>query len=264
MKILASIAAAMLVCFSGQAQAASTTDAAVAHSPADDGTRAARVSTSEGAPESRIRAVLAARLSKGLRIDNVAKSPYFQLYEVRIGNQLLYTDEQVSYVFSGRVLDGKTLENLTEERINKLTAVNFTDLPLKDAIKMVNGTGARQIAYFTDPNCPYCKQLEQTLTHLKDATVYVFLYPILSEDSIVKAKALWCASDRVGAWNDWMLRGKMVSTPGTCETPLVSNHALAEKLNVHATPTLVLSNGQRVSGALPATELEQAIADAGK
>lgn len=217
-----------------------------------------------GGAEANIRRTMEARLRPGTKIDGIEKSPYFGLYEVRIGSDLLYTDEKVSFIFAGSVLDGKTMANLTEERINKLTAIKFDELPLKDSIKMVNGTGKRQIAYFSDPNCGYCKQFERSLVQVKDATVYVFLYPILSEDSVVKSKALWCAPDRVKAWNDWMLRGQMVAGPGTCDTTAIdTNHALGQRLNVRATPTIVLGNGQKIPGAIPVAQLEQALAEAG-
>jgi len=214
-----------------------------------------------GGAESNIRRLLEARLRPGTKIDGVTKSPFFGLYEARIGADLLYTDEKVTYIFLGSILDGKSLDNLTEERVNKLTAIKFEDLPLKDAIKMVNGTGKRQIAYFADPNCGYCKQFERSLAQVKDTTVYVFLYAILSDDSVVKAKALWCAPDRTKAWNDWMLRGQMASS-APCENPIDSNHALGQRLNVKATPTTILANGQRIPGAVPIAQIEKAIADA--
>ncbi len=214
-----------------------------------------------GGPEANIRRIIESRLKPGVKIGDIVKTPYFGLYEVPIGSSILYTDEKVTYLLDGNVLDGKTLDNLTEERIEKLSAVKFDELPLKDALKMVNGTGKRQLAYFTDPNCPYCKQLEHTLTQLKDTTVYVFLYPILSDDSIVKAKEVWCAEDRVKAWNDWMLRGKMVSNAGNCDNPIDSNRALGQRLRVKATPTMVLGNGLRIPGAITVAEIEKALAE---
>jgi len=219
-----------------------------------------------GGAETNIRRALETKLRPGTKIDGIVKSPYFGLYEVRIGSDLLYTDERVTYIFAGAsVLDGKTMENLTEERINKLTAVKFDDLPLKDSIKMVNGTGKRQIAYFADPNCGYCKQFERSLTQVKDATVYVFLYPILSEDSVAKSKALWCAPDRVKAWNDWMLRGQMApASQAACDTTAIDTvHALGQRMNVRATPTIILGNGQKIPGAIPVAQLEKALAEAG-
>jgi thiol:disulfide interchange protein DsbC len=213
-------------------------------------------------PELNIRHQIEQRLRPGTKIDAVTKSPYLGLYEVRIGNDLLYTDEKATYIFAGSILDGKTMANLTEERVAKLTAVKFEDLPFNNAIKVVNGTGKRQIAYFSDPNCPYCKQYEKSLTELKDTTVYVFLYAILGDDSTKKAKALWCAPDRARAWNDWMLRAQMVA-PKSCNDPIESNLELGRRMNVRATPTTILSNGEKVPGAIPIAQLQKAIADAG-
>ncbi|HEY4375355.1 MAG TPA: DsbC family protein [Burkholderiales bacterium] len=214
-------------------------------------------------PEINIAHQVESRLKPGTKVDGVAKSPYLGLYEVRIGNDLLYTDEKVTYIFAGSILDGKTLDNLTEARINKLTAVRFQDLPFDHAIKVVNGTGKRQIAYFSDPNCPYCKQYEKNLTQIKDTTVYIFLYAILGDDSVKKAKALWCAPDRARAWNDWMLRGQMVNT-AACDNPVDANRELGMRLNVRATPTTILSNGERVPGVIPMAQLQKVIADAGQ
>jgi len=213
-------------------------------------------------PELNIRRQVESRLKPGTKIDAVTKSPYLGLYEIRIGSDLLYTDEKVTYIFAGSILDGKTMENLTEERVAKLSAVKFDELPFGNAIKVVNGTGKRQIAYFSDPNCPYCKQYEKSLTELKDTTVYVFLYAILGDDSTKKAKALWCAPDRARAWNDWMLRAQMVA-PKSCNDPIEANLALGRRMNVRATPTPILSNGEKVPGAIPIAQLEKAIADAG-
>jgi thiol:disulfide interchange protein DsbC len=213
-------------------------------------------------PEINIAHLVESRLKPGTKVESVTKAPFFGLYEVRVGSDILYTDENVNYLFAGSVYDTKTMTNLTEERVAKLTTVRFEDLPFKDSIKLVNGTGKRQIAYFSDPNCPYCKQYEKNLTQIKDTTVYVFLYAILGDDSVKKAKTLWCAPDRAKAWNDWMLRGQMASTPA-CDSPIDSNRALGERLNVRATPTTILSNGERVPGAIPIAQLQKAIADAG-
>jgi thiol:disulfide interchange protein DsbC len=225
---------------------------------------AAKAGTKIGGPEANIRRAMESKMRPGTKIDGVEKSPYFGLYEVRIGSDLLYTDEKMTFIIAGTVFDGKTMANLSEERINKLTAVKFEELPLKDSIKMVNGTGKRQVAYFADPNCGYCKQFERSLTQVKDATVYVFLYPILSEDSVVKSKLLWCAPDRVKAWNDWMLRGQISPGQATCDTTAIDNNgALGKRLNVRATPTIVLGNGQKIPGAIPVAQLEKALAEAG-
>ena len=216
-----------------------------------------------GETELRIKQLLESRLRPGTKVDGVVRTPYFGLYEARIGTELIYTDAKADFLFAGSVLDAKTMENLSEERINQLSAIKWDELPLQNALKQVNGNGKRQIAYFADPNCGYCKRFEQqTLAQLKDTTVYLFIYPILSPDSTAKGKAIWCSKDKLKTWNDWMLRGQAPTGPGTCDNPIEANQALGQRINVRATPTVFLTNGQKVPGAIPLAQLEKLITDA--
>lgn len=200
------------------------------------------------ANEALIRKTLEARV-QGIKIDGVMKTTYLGLWEVRVGDELLYTDEKVSYVFSGSVLDGRNMKNLTEERLQKLTAIKFEDLPLEQAVKVVRGNGRRQLAVFEDPNCGFCKRFEQDLAKLEDVTVYVFLYPILSQNSVDKSKAVWCSADRAKAWSDLMLSSKTSTLERTCDNPVEKNLELGRKMRINGTPTTFLPNGQRIVGA---------------
>ena len=216
-----------------------------------------------GETELKIKQLLESRLRPGTKVDGVVKTPYMGLYEARIGTELIYTDAKVDYILAGSVLDAKTMDNLTEERVNQLSAIKWEELPLANAIKQVNGNGKRQVAYFADPNCGYCKRFEQqALAQLKDTTVHIFLYPILSPDSTVKAKSVWCSKDKLKTWNDWMLKGQVPTASGTCDNPIDANRALGERMNVRATPTVFLVNGQKVPGAIPHDQLEKLVAAA--
>jgi thiol:disulfide interchange protein DsbC len=200
------------------------------------------------ANEALIRKTLESRL-QGVKVEGVVKTPYLGLWEVRVGDELLYTDEKVSYIFSGNVLDGRNMKNLTEERLQKLTAIKFEDLPFSQAFKVVRGNGRRQLAIFEDPNCGYCKRFEQDLAKLDDVTVHVFLYPILSQNSVDKSKAVWCSSDRAKAWSDLMLGSGTPSASRGCDNPVDKNIELGRRMRIDGTPTTFLANGQRIVGA---------------
>jgi thiol:disulfide interchange protein DsbC len=218
-----------------------------------------------GGPEANIKRLMETRMRPGTTIDGVSKTPFFGLYEVRVGSEVVYTDEKVTYLFHGSVLDGKTMENLTQERIDKLSTIKFDDLPVASAIKMVNGSGKRKIAYFADPNCGYCKKFErEALAQLKDTTVYIFVYPILSPDSVTKSKAILCSPDKFKAWNDWMTKGQMTTAQGNCDTPIDTVQAMGQKMRINATPTIFLANGRRIPGAISLAQLESAIGEATK
>jgi thiol:disulfide interchange protein DsbC len=205
-------------------------------------------------------------IGPGYKIASVFKTPVFGgLYELRVGDNLLYTDEAVTYVLSGNVFDGKTFDNLTEERISKLTAVPFAELPLDLAFKTVNGKGSRKLAVFEDPNCGYCKRFRKTLSEVDDVTLYTFVVPLLGPDSLAKTKALYCAPDKAKVWDDWMLRGKALPTDGSCKDANVEKLiALRTKLNVSGTPTVFFADGSRLAGAAPKEQIEQRLAAAAK
>ena len=201
----------------------------------------------------------------GQAVDTVKKTPYGGLYEVVLkSGELVYTDAAVSFLLDGNVIDTKTKQNVTQARMAQLMKIDFATLPLDQAIKQVRGNGKRVIASFEDPNCGYCKRLAKDLQGLKDATVYTFLYPILSPDSTEKSKNIWCSKDRAAAWNDWMTAGKTPAAAAAgCDTSAIDkNVALGQKIKVSGTPTIFTSDGNRLPGAVPLAQLEQAMVQA--
>lgn len=199
----------------------------------------------------------------GAKVQSVTKTPYAGLYEVLVeGPQLIYSDDKAKYVFMGAVLDLDAQKNLTEERMQKLTAVKFDTLPLGDAIKVVKGNGSRKIAVFSDADCPYCKKFEQELVNVTDITVYNFLMPLeqLHPEAGKKSRQIWCAPDKVKAWDDWMMKGTLPKNDGSCDNPVAKTIQLGEKLGVKGTPTIIFADGRRVPGMIPAAKLEQLLA----
>ncbi|CAM3394923.1 DsbC family protein [Paracidovorax anthurii] len=214
------------------------------------------------AQESAIRKALAGRIPQLQKIDEVRTTPMPGLYEVRVGTDLFYTDAKGNYLIQGELIDTKARRNLTEDRINKLTAVDFPSLPFQDAFTIVRGNGQRKIAVFEDPNCGYCKRFEKDLQNVDNVTVYLFLYPILSPDSAEKSRNIWCAKDRVTAWQDMMVRDKPPAA-GSCDTAaLQRNLAFGKKHKITGTPTIIFTDGTRVPGAIDSREVEKRIAEA--
>lgn len=214
------------------------------------------------ADEADVKKAVEAWVGKAAKVDAVRKAGFLGLYEVQVGGDLIYTDEKVGHVFIGNVIDVKAKKDLTDERKAKLSQIKFSDLPLDMAIKQVKGNGKRVVATFEDPNCMYCRKLAKEMQGLTDVTIYTFLYPILSQDSVDKSKAIWCAPDRAKAWNDLMLNGT-VPTAGNCDAPVEKIVALGRKLNIRGTPTIFLPDGSRVPGFMPGPQLDQAISRAG-
>ena len=195
-------------------------------------------------------------------VQQVNKSPIPGLYEVVTGDHIFYTNKAAQYLIDGQMFDLKTRTNVTEARARQLFAVDFAKLPLELAVKRVKGNGSRKMAYFTDPNCGYCKKLEHELLNVSDVTLYLFLYPIF-EGSAEKVRGIWCSDDKVKAWDDLMQNG--VQPPvGTCDAPSNQVLALGKKLRVNGTPALIFANGVINPGYMPADALNKALDDNNK
>lgn len=214
--------------------------------------------------EANLKKLLQNRLGPEAPIESVTKTPYSGLFEVKVGSELIYTDAEGKYVFIGRILDTETSRDLTQARLDELNKIKFSDLPLDLAAKTVKGNGKRVIAVFEDPNCGYCKRFRKTLNEMKDLTVYTFFYPILGEDSMKKAKNLWCASDRSKAWDAWMIDGKQPpQAPASCTAAAIDKVVeFGKQQGIRGTPTIFFADGSRVPGAIDVQALEAKLATA--
>jgi thiol:disulfide interchange protein DsbC len=214
------------------------------------------------ADESAVRRGFQARFPD-MKIESVTRTPFPGLYEVVFDGQVVYTDEKLAYLMSGNLFDLRSPQerNLTRERRDQIASGALVKAQ-GNAIKRVRGNGKRVVYTFEDPNCGYCKELQKELNKMNNITVYTFLLPILSPDSVEKSKAVWCAKDRARSWDDLMNKSSLpANAPKNCATPLEENQVLAKRFGVRGTPAVYLANGQQVGGYLPAEQLEQALSE---
>lgn len=213
---------------------------------------------SASAQEATIRKNLAERIPQLQKIDEIGKSAMPGLYEIRVnGTEIFYTDAEGNFLLQGNLIDTKLRRNLTEERIDKLTAIRFDALPFKDSFSIVRGNGKRKLAVFEDPNCGYCKRFERDLQKVDNITISMFLYPILSTDSNEKSKHIWCAKDKAKAWQDWMVHDKPAAVASCDTSALERNTEVGRKHKITGTPTLIFADGTRVPGAIAAEQVEK-------
>lgn len=192
-------------------------------------------------------------------IKSVASTNLSGIYEVVMGKNVAYVEESGRYFLFGHLFDMQTQTDMTEGKImaEQVQKADFNKLPLHDAVKIVRGDGSRRLAIFSDPDCPYCKQLENNIANLTNVTIYLFLFPLeqLHPQAKGKAVGVWCAADKVKAWDGLMRRNEVVS--GNCDNPIDRNVALAESMGINGTPTVILPDGSVIPGAPSAAKLEQ-------
>lgn len=214
------------------------------------------------AQETQIRKHITERLPKFPKIDEIRKTAFPGMYELRSGDDIYYADAEGDFIIQGQVIDTKSRENLTQTRVDQLRTIDFSALPLKDAFARKFGNGTQKLAIFTDPNCPYCRRLEQSIHQLKNVTVYTFLMPVLGPDSLTKSRDIWCSADAAKAWDDWMLTSTPVRpAQKDCDaSALQRNVALGRQLRITGTPGTITSSGRLIQGAISLNDLELLLA----
>lgn len=200
------------------------------------------------------------RTMQGAKIDEVLTTPFPGLFEIRIDKTIFYSNEAGTYIVSGRIFDTVNQRDMTKERIDTLNLFDFNLFAFSDALKIVNGKGERKVVVFEDPNCGYCKQFEKVLQNTENLTTYVFLMPILGDDSVKKSRNIWCSKDQKKAWTDWMARN--ISAPEVKDTKcdvssFERNIATGKKLGLQGTPAIFFEDGTRQSGAMSAEDLKK-------
>lgn len=210
--------------------------------------------SSAQAGENEIRKSLQSKFPGIGPLEHVIRTPYADLYEVIIDNDLMYTDSKGQYIFEGNIIDVKTRRELSKERKRHLFRIDFDKLPLNLAVKKVKGNGKRKMALFTDPNCSFCKRLEGELNKVTDVTIYFFLYPIFPGSSEIVRNVL-CSKDPYKTWEALMLNDIV---PGniSCNTKTDQVKALGEKLRITGTPNMIFASGMQTPGFAPAADLE--------
>lgn len=207
--------------------------------------------------EQQVKAEIQKKLGANIKVKSVTAAPINGVYEVLVGNEIFYTDASAKYLIQGEIIELASGKNLTEQRQADLNRIKWTDLNQANAIKTVRGNGTRQLAVFSDPNCGYCKRLEKSLQQLDNVTIYTYLIPILSADSVQKSKQIWCSSDPYKSYIDWMINGTNPSGRTDCSTPLDKNLSFAKTYSVTGTPTLFFIDGTRFPGAVQITDIEK-------
>ncbi len=222
------------------------------------------------ADEASIRAEFSKKYPQA-NIESITKTPYLGLYEMLVDGEVFYTDSDFTYLIVGSIIETKTRTNLTDARLReieekklKAMAFPFDQLPLELAIKRVKGDGSRKVAIFSDPDCPFCRKLEKEIEKVTDVTMYIFLFPIeqLHPKAPEVSRAIWCAPDRLKAWDEYMLKGTAPKS-AKCDNPVDKIVTFGQSKKINGTPTIFFADGKRVPGAIPLERFEEYLKKAG-
>lgn len=189
----------------------------------------------------------------GTSIDSVSVSVVPGLHEVVAGRNVLYTDASGRYLVIGHIYDLNTATDITAARKASLSRIPWPDLPLAAAVTY--GTGAKAVAVFSDPDCPWCGRLHaETLARLDNVTVHEILYP-LKPSSRTKAEAVLCAENPGEALSRAFSGAQLPEPDAACRNRVAGALDAAlefgRKHAIHGTPAIVTPDGRTHGGFLP-------------
>ena len=204
------------------------------------------------------------KLLRNTKVTSLKPSPVKGLYEVIAGPNVFYfSPEGEGHLLFGQIVDkdgtnltaavqSRLKEEFDRARKDKMAAI-AKFLPLEKALKI--GNGPNTVIEFTDPDCPYCRKVDEFFTKRKDVTRYIFLFPLDNHPN-AKTKALYILGNKdpgkafhevFTGVHDAGLQSAFTADPGAARQ-LADNMKIGADLGVRGTPMLII-NGNLVDGA---------------
>jgi thiol:disulfide interchange protein DsbC len=195
----------------------------------------------------------------------IAESPIKGVCEVVVEimgqTQIFYINTDKTYLIIGQLVEVSTMTSKTREAIHRIQdkkRIDIAKIPLTDALILGEKSAAKKVVVFTDPDCPFCGQLHQTIKHIiakrKDIAFYIKFYPLeFHKDAYWKAKSIVC-NKSVKMLDDNFEKREIPKTE--CDTAEIEDSMkLAKSMGIGGTPALILPDGRLKFGALPEEEL---------
>lgn len=197
------------------------------------------------------------RIFPGRRPEVLRPAPVAGLYEVAFGPDVLYLSADGRYVLEGDLYDLQAGRNLTEVRRAAGRRALMAAIDPRTAIAYDPPEPRHVVYVFTDVDCPYCRKMHEQIAdyQARGIAIRYLAYPRtgVGSPSYHKAVSVWCAPDRREAITE-AKQGKPVP-PRRCENPVQAHMAVADRLGISGTPTLVLEDGTLIGGYVPPDRL---------
>jgi thiol:disulfide interchange protein DsbC len=192
----------------------------------------------------------------------ITPTPVDGVWQVLIGSQIIYMSADAEYFFNGNLISLATRENLTEKALNAQREQALTQLDSESMIVYpAEGPSKQTITVFTDVDCPYCRKLHREIPELNEAGVTVRYLAYAREGvqskAFAKSEKIWCAQSSADVMDQAMSGESLenvIAKPG-CQPPVRQHMQQSQLFGVQGTPTIILEDGRRLPGYVPAEEL---------
>ena len=201
--------------------------------------------------------------AKELKIESVSPSKISGFCEVVTSfggpfKNIIYVDKQAKYCFIGQLIDLEKGENITKKRISELTKLSQEQIKkLEEFVAFTVGNSTKSLFFIIDPDCPFCKRLEKTLSELvksNKVSIKVILMPLERLHPKAKAKSIALICDKKG-WNELVSGYDSDNQCDQGKKKVENTIKFLSSLGIRGTPTLILSDGRIIRGALSKSRL---------
>jgi thiol:disulfide interchange protein DsbC len=184
------------------------------------------------------------------------------LYELVVkepsrGNNIFYVTKDGAYLIAGGSLIDKDKVNLTQARHDEVTRVDVSKLPLKDAVTIKKGNGAKKLIMFYDVDCPFCRKAYDWLKNQNNYTLYIFFFPLeMHPKSPDKSVKILCGKNHEASIERAQSDQELDSPKCEAGEKMLAKHkAVAAEIGVDSTPLFITDTGSRIPGLqVPALE----------
>ncbi len=163
--------------------------------------------------------------------------------------QVFYVTKDGEYLIAGSLIS-KDKVNLTQDRLSEVNRVDVSKIPLKDAVAIKRGTGAKKLIMFTDVDCPFCRKAYDWLKGQTDYTLYIFFFPLdIHPKSPGKTLQILCSKNQETAIENAQSDKEIDSQKCEAGEKMLARHkAIAGEVGVDGTPLFITDSGKKITG----------------
>ena len=207
-------------------------------------------------------------LPSGFEINFIEQSEVPNFYVVNVlNNQILYVSYDYKFVFAGDLIgiQDEGIVSINDKYKTKFTQKLISTIKPGESIDFISEKERYRIKVFTDVSCAYCRlfhsEIEEYLE--KGITIQYLGFPRDGLEGKVfnNMQSAWCSNNKKQSLTKLKL-GEEIKKE-LCQNPIKEHFRIGSLIGITGTPTIVLDDGRKFSGYIPADQLIKLIEDNG-
>lgn len=198
----------------------------------------------------------------GTTLEDVHSTPIPGLFEVMRGTDAAYVSADGRYAIAGDLYDLRSNVDLTQQQRREERLKLLATIPPSQMLIFGAKDSPHTVTVFTDVDCEYCREFHSQIAEYNRLGIRVryLFFPRTGPNtaSWIKAEEVWCSPNRKQALTRAKL-GEPLHVKLCTHTPIPEEYELGQELGLVGTPSIILSNGDLLSGYVSPTDLAETV-----